>query len=116
MKITPHRLRALRTRVKCRRDKAKRKSKPQTNTNIAPWKPRFLKVIDIEQVRRTPRGQLENLLTHCERISYKDWSEAKKRRARRSKKSDTWYLVLNPPEPFLAVTPERIAGYLHCTK
>lgn len=89
---------------------------PNRIPNIATWNVRFIKAVDIEQLRRTPEGEIENLLTHCERISYKDWSEAKKRRARRGKKSDTWYLVLNPPEPLLPVTAERLKSYILAAK
>ena len=81
-------------------------------SNTAAWKPRFLYLLDIEAIRGIPESQLENALTHCERISYKEWMAAKGKRSRRSKKSDTWYLVLNPPEPFLPVTVERLKRYL----
>jgi hypothetical protein len=91
-----------------RAKEAMAKQKDAASIDVAPRWPRFLYLVDIEQVRRTPPAQLQNLLTRCERINYKDWSEAKKRRARR--KPQKWYLVLNPPEPFLAVTMERLVS------
>ena len=72
----------------------------------ATWKPRFLYLLDIEAIRGIPESQLENALTHCERISYREWIAAKGKMSRR--KLEKWHLVLNPPEPFLPVTSSRL--------
>ena len=78
-------------------------------TEAQGWKSEYLELIDIEKLRRTLPDQWEDLLAHCEKISYKDWSQAKKGRARW--KPEKWYLVKNPPEPFLPVTAERLKSY-----
>ena len=97
-------------RKRAREKKIRKKKKDQANSKPLTWKPRYLYLIDIEEVRRTKPRDLENALTHCEKISYKAWKDAKKRRARR--KPEKWYLVKNPPEPFLPVTAERLKSYL----
>jgi hypothetical protein len=112
MRGLQRRVRALRSRAGKKRQEKRKRAKPQSDTDIATWKPRFLYLLDIEAIRRIPESELQNALTHCERISYKEWMAARGKRSRRSKKSDTWYLVLNPPEPFLPVTAERLKRYL----
>jgi len=109
MRGLQHRVKALESRASKRRQATRKRAKPQSDTSTATWKPRFLYLLDIEAIRGIPETQLENALTHCEKISYKDWMAAKGKRSRR--KPEKWYIVLNPPEPFLPVTPARLRRY-----
>ena len=110
MRGLQHRVKALRSRTSKERKEARKRAKPQSDTSTATWKPRFLYLLDIEAIRGTPESEIENALTHCERISYKDWMTAKGKRSRR--KPEKWYVVLNPPEPFMEVTARRLRRYL----
>ena len=110
MKGLSKRASALRVRATKKRQEKRKRAKPQSDTSTATWKPRFLYLLDIEGIRGIPESELGNALTHCERISYKDWMTAKGKRSRR--KPEKWYLLLNPPEPFLQVTPARLLRYL----
>jgi hypothetical protein len=100
---------ALKRRVRKRRREKEKKRKQNIDSHIPTWRPRFLYLLDIEAIRGIPESQLENALTHCERISYKEWKAAKGKRSRR--KPEKWYLVLNPPG-FPPVTVKRLMHYL----
>ena len=105
------RVKSLRSRTRKKRQEARKRAKPQSDVSTATWKPRFLYLLDIEAIRGIPESELQNAITHCEKMSYKAWVAAKGKRSRRSRKSDTWYLVLNPPEPFLPVTAPGLKSY-----
>jgi len=110
MTTLPERLMTLKKRRGKEREMRRRKAyehlrKPKGNGRTAPPEGYCLELVDIEELRRN--GAVA--LNHCEVISYEVWSK----KARRSKKNDTWYLVLNPPEPFLEVTLGNVWRYLH---
>ena len=105
-------------RTKSEAQKRRRERRKQLNreldTDTPGPKSQFLKLVDIKELRVLDKSGREIGAIPYDTMRYADWERAKAKRARPwAEEEGQWYVVANPPEPFIPLNRRTVRKYLH---